>query len=90
MKASCISLTDTLFLHVDYDSSDLFQHGLTCIGFRDTREKDRFLHQIDRIVKLHQDRAVKLRGRSDSGARPLPTSPTESVIHCSIYYLERQ
>lgn len=56
------------------------QHGITCIGFRDAHEKDRFLHQIDRIVKLHQDRAVKLRGRSESEARPPPLSPTESVI----------
>ncbi|XP_064393588.1 uncharacterized protein LOC135341052 [Halichondria panicea] len=58
----------------------LSEHGITCIGFRDTREKDRFLHQIDRIVKLHQDRAVKLRGRSESDARPPPSNPTE-VVH---------
>ena len=44
------------------------QHGITCIGFRDTQEKDRFLHQIDRLVRLQQDRSMKLRDRAASEA----------------------
>ena len=36
------------------------QFGVTCIGFRDTQEKDRFLHQVDRLVYLQQQRSIKL------------------------------
>lgn len=55
------------------------QHGITCIGFRDTQEKDRFLHQIDRVVKLQQERSIKLRARAESDATS-KKNPTELVI----------
>ena len=56
------------------------QQGITCIGFRDVQEKDRFLHQIDRVVKLEQDRSIKLRGRKDSEAAA-KQKPSQLVIH---------
>lgn len=60
--------------------SHVMQQGITCIGFRDTQEKDRFLHQIDRVVKLEQERSIKLRGRKDSEAAA-KQKPNQLVIH---------
>lgn len=56
------------------------QQGITCIGFRDVQEKDKFLHQIDRVVKLEQERSIKLRGRKDSEAAA-KQKPNQLVIH---------
>ena len=69
-----------LALHFcDIPSSLSAQHGITCIDFRDTQEKDRFVHQIDRVVKLQQERSVRLRGRADSGNNTAKRKPTELV-----------
>lgn len=67
-------------------SLPLSQDGITCIGFQDTQEKDRFLHQIDRVVKLQQERSLKLRDRSDSGAatgtaKRKPTELVTAMVH---------
>ncbi len=52
------------------------QHGITCIGFRDAWERERFLHQVDRVVRLQQDQGIRLRARGDSDARHIE-APTE-------------
>ena len=52
------------------------QHGITCLGFRDVWERERFLHQVDRVVRLQQDGAVRLRARGDS-AHTNMQNPTE-------------
>ena len=57
-------------------SDSLPQHGITCVGFHDVREQERFLHQVDRVVRLQQDRAVKLRARADSDNRVIQEGPT--------------
>lgn len=54
----------------------LSEHGITCVGFHDVREQERFLHQVDRVVRLQQDRAVKLRARADSDNRVIQEGPT--------------
>ena len=51
------------------------QHGITCVSFSDARERDRFLHQVDRVVQLQQDKAVRVRARGDSEVKPVQ-SPT--------------
>lgn len=61
--------------------TQLMQHGITCIGFRDVREKDRFLHQVDRIIKLQQDRSTRLRSRADSEPREPIKKPSELVMN---------
>lgn len=59
------------------------QHGITCIGFKDTQEKDRFLHQIDRVVRLQQERSIKLRVRAESEAtaKKNPTELVTAMVH---------
>lgn len=54
------------------------QHGITCVGFHDLAERQRFIFHLDRVMKLHQDKAVRLRARVDSEARQLQ-KPTEYV-----------
>ena len=33
------------------------QHGITCIGFRDEAEKERFCHQLERVARWLEERA---------------------------------
>ena len=47
-----------------------FQHGITCIGFRDTQEKETFCHQLDRVVCWLSEKAERQRERVvDGGER---------------------
>jgi hypothetical protein len=37
----------------------LSEHGITCIGFRDKEEKEKFCHQLERAVRWLDERAQK-------------------------------
>ena len=41
----------------------IFQHGITCVGFRDAVEKERFCHQLDRVARWLGERADKQKER---------------------------
>jgi hypothetical protein len=48
----------------------LSEHGITCIGFRDTQEKETFCHQLDRVVCWLSEKAERQRERVvDGGER---------------------
>eukprot|EP00731_Ephydatia_muelleri_P026835 Em0018g935a len=54
----------------------LSEHGITCVGFHDIAERQRFIFHLDRVMKLQQDKALRLRARVDSETRQ-PQKPTE-------------
>lgn len=39
------------------------QHGITCIGFRDKGEKERFCHQLERVIRWLGEKAQKQKER---------------------------
>ena len=49
-----LSLPLSLFPWCQY-----LQHGITCIGFRDKEEKEKFCHQLERAVRWLDERAQK-------------------------------
>ena len=59
---STISLPPSLSLSLSLSSHGVdryLQHGITCIGFRDKEEKERFCHQLKRAVCWLGERAQK-------------------------------
>ena len=43
------------------------QHGITCIGFRDTPERDKFCHQLDRVIRWLEEKAERQKERVMEG-----------------------
>lgn len=68
--------------HESYHVVVIFQHGITCIGFRDAVEKEKFCHQLDRVVRWLGERADKQKekvlGRGDRQKKV--TEETDSGI----------
>lgn len=54
----------------------LSEHGITCVGFHDATERQHFVFHLDRVIKLQQDKALRLRARVDSETKH-PQKPTE-------------
>ena len=69
------------FLSVPHPPSP--QHGITCIGFHDAGERQQYVCHLDRVMKLQQDKALRLRARVDSETKQLQR-PTEYVIQSSL------
>ena len=66
---------ETIVTHTHTHTHTHTQHGITCVSFSDARERDRFLRQVDRVIRLQQDKAMRVRARGDSETKPVQ-SPT--------------
>ena len=52
--------TPTVFIYtLLLDVFTCSQHGITCVGFRDKIEKDKFCHQLDRTIRWLGEKADK-------------------------------